>query len=472
MKAIPPLPITPTRLTSTTASSEPAPGEISWSATEICAAGDRRILAAPSATVTISNASPAVVTWAGNNLSETTSIMLSTAGALPAPLAADTMYYIRDRLGADTFTLATTPFGAAISTTSAGSGVHTATAHVHREYEAIAGARSTVTLSNASPGVVSWPAHGRQPNDPVVFTTTGGLPAPIVAGQTYYVTATSFSSEQFTVASTVGGAAINTTTAGSGTHTGGLAANYNKPPLLNPDVWEDLRPTNKWAMFDTLRNTATRVASPLTVVITPGTRIDALGLAGVDADTVQVTATSATYGGSVYNSGAINLYTRPVANWYQYFFKLFKFLRARAFFNLPPYSDLVITVTLTRTGGEVSCGALVVGMQGDMGGAKRGAIAEKLNFTKVTRDEWGNATVVKSTNKPAIKVDLYIEKANLDAFNDLEDSLNGEVAFFAGVENSDDGYFQTLQVLGFLRRVTKNLALPNHVFAQTEIEEV
>lgn len=470
MKVIPPLEITPARLTSTTASAEPAPGETSWSATEIVGEGERRILGALASTVTISNASPAVVTWAGNNLAETKAVVFSTTGTLPAGLTAGETYYVRQRMGVDTFTVAATPFGAVISTTSAGSGTHTATAHIHRVYEALTGAKSTVTISNASPGVVAWAGHGRQPNDAVVFSTTGGLPTGLTAGQTYYVTSTSFSSEQFTVSATQGGAAINTSSAGSGVHTGGLAAIYNKPPLLNTDVWEDVGPTNKYAMFDTLRNTVTSVDSPLTVVITPGTRCDALGLAGVDADAVQVTITSG--GNPVYDSGVVSMVTRPVRNWYEYFFKKFQYKSARSFFDLPPYTDAVITVTLTRSGGKVACGALVLGMQEDLGSAKYGASAEKLNFTRITRDQWGNATVVKAVNKPAVKLDLWVDKANLDAFNQTEEALDGEVAFWAGVTDADDGYFQTLQVLGFYRRMSKNLTLPNHVIVSAELEEM
>lgn len=79
---------------------------------------------------------------------------------------------------------------------------------------------ATVTISNASPGVVTWTAHGLVANTQVYFTTSGGLPAPLVAGTIYYVVGSSIAANTFTVSATANGAAINTTTAGSGTHTG------------------------------------------------------------------------------------------------------------------------------------------------------------------------------------------------------------------------------------------------------------
>lgn len=78
---------------------------------------------------------------------------------------------------------------------------------------------SVVTISQAAPGVVSWLAHGLIAGTPVVFQTTGALPAGLTAGTTYYVAATTLTAYTFTVAATPGGVAINTTSAGTGTHT-------------------------------------------------------------------------------------------------------------------------------------------------------------------------------------------------------------------------------------------------------------
>lgn len=76
---------------------------------------------------------------------------------------------------------------------------------------------STVTITIASPGVVSWTAHGLVAGTPVIFSTTGALPTGLTAGTVYYVLAPN--ANDFTVSATSGGAAINTTGSQSGTHT-------------------------------------------------------------------------------------------------------------------------------------------------------------------------------------------------------------------------------------------------------------
>lgn len=75
-----------------------------------------------------------------------------------------------------------------------------------------------VTISIATPGVVTDTAHGLVVGSPVVFSTTGALPTGLTAGTTYYVK-TVADANSYTVAATPGGSAIATSGTQSGTHT-------------------------------------------------------------------------------------------------------------------------------------------------------------------------------------------------------------------------------------------------------------
>lgn len=78
---------------------------------------------------------------------------------------------------------------------------------------------AVVTMTIAGPGVITWATHGLSINTPVKFATTGALPTGLVAGTTYYVAATGFTTGAFSVSATPGGAAITTTGTQSGVHT-------------------------------------------------------------------------------------------------------------------------------------------------------------------------------------------------------------------------------------------------------------
>jgi hypothetical protein len=77
---------------------------------------------------------------------------------------------------------------------------------------------STATITNASPAVIGCSNHNLVVGDPVRPSTTDTLPAGITAGNIYYVIASNFTTGQYSISATPGGAAINTSSAGSGTH--------------------------------------------------------------------------------------------------------------------------------------------------------------------------------------------------------------------------------------------------------------
>jgi hypothetical protein len=74
--------------------------------------------------VTISNASPAVVTLNDHTFYTGQRVTFATTDSLPTGLTADTTYYVK-RIDANTFNVSATRNGTAIDTSSAGAGTHT-----------------------------------------------------------------------------------------------------------------------------------------------------------------------------------------------------------------------------------------------------------------------------------------------------------------------------------------------------------
>ena len=74
------------------------------------------------------------------------------------------------------------------------------------------------SISNASPAVLTLNSHGRAIGDAIVLSTSGALPTGLTVGTVYYIITAGFTANAFQVSLTPGGAAINTSSAGSGTH--------------------------------------------------------------------------------------------------------------------------------------------------------------------------------------------------------------------------------------------------------------
>lgn len=89
----------------------------------------------------------------------------------------------------------------------------------------------TATISNASPAVITKATHGLAVNDVVYFTTSGTLPAGLSINTKYYVISAGLTAGVFEVATDKGGAPVNTTSAGSGTHT------LLRQPLVTYETW-------------------------------------------------------------------------------------------------------------------------------------------------------------------------------------------------------------------------------------------
>lgn len=197
-----------------------------------------------STTVTISIATPAVVTWAAHGLTANAPVVFTTTGALPAAITAGTTYYVSATgLLAGSFQISATPGGASISTAgNTQSGTHTGSSPSFGAawfapgvptsngvfygtakdtapygYWFAGSSNSTVTFTNASANV-TWNAHGLAVGSLVTFSTSGTLPTGgFTPGVTYFVIAVA--ANTFTVAATLGGTAFIAGGTGTGTHT-------------------------------------------------------------------------------------------------------------------------------------------------------------------------------------------------------------------------------------------------------------
>lgn len=479
MKIIVPTTITEAMVVSSTvAEPDTALGETAWSATTIYAEGDERYVGAPSSTVTITNASPGVITWAANGLAVDTPVVFSTSGSLPSGLTAGDTYFVRSRLTADTFTVSATKGGRPISTTSAGSGTHTATAKVHRVYEALAtaGSKSTVTITIASPGVVTWTSHGLAAGTPIVFTTTGALPTGITAGTTYYIISTGLGTNSFQFSDTEGGAAVNTSGSQSGTHTAGLAAGYNKPPAINSTVWEHVGSTNKWAAFDQQGGTVTTADGEIEMVLTPG-RFNAFFIRGLDADSLTITV-------DLPGSPVQNVYTYTldltggvsVGNWYEYFYDpIYQTdtvtqteLVDATIFYLPAFADCILTITITRTGGQVQVGTIVVGIYETLGTTVDQPSVEIIDDSTKETDSRGNTTLEEGPYRDRMSLEVKLDAADFDNVKRIMTTYRATAVVWIAAE----GVYDSMSLYGFWTRWRLTAAGPNHSLLSADIESL
>ncbi len=234
--------------------------------------------------------------------------------------------------------------------------------------------------------------------------------------------------------------------------------------------WFPVGKTNKWAEFDLTSDAQTTVPTTMTRVITPGVRVNSLYLGRMVANQAVISVTSVLGGGTVF-SETVDLNTRSTTRAYEYCFGTFSTREKLIRFNLPPYVDAVITVTLNATTGNVSCGAFAIGNYEYIGAAQYGADADDLNFSEINRDFAGNiATMTQRRTVPQNSFKLKVDKIKLDRIRAAKKLLNGIPAVWSGLDDDTDGYFDALLNAGFYRRFSINAELPTQAEISLEIE--
>lgn len=252
-----------------------------------------------------------------------------------------------------------------------------------------------------------------------------------------------------------------------------LAAGNVGNALTDTTKWLYLGFNNRWAMFDLLRNTATVHASEITVVLAPGQRINSVALLGLVADSVTVRMDSGPTSGANYYTFTEDLTTRDVFNWYDYFFVDFTVRTNILLLDLPPYATAYTTITLTRAVGDVECGACVIGSKVYLGEVQHQAESDVINFSSVTREFDGStATMIQRRNVPKSNQTLLLDKSRVNVVRAARDLLNATPAVWSGLDDDTDGYFESLLILGFYKRFSINLALPEHAIITLELEEI
>lgn len=289
-------------------------------------------------------------------------------------------------------------------------------------YEQLQGASATVTVSIASPAVVTWTGHAWSAGQPVKLTTTGALPTGLTAGTTYYVINTA--SNTFQLAATPGGAAINTSGSQSGVHTARANA-IGKTPPDEPSYWVFVSKSNAWKMFDTENNTQTERADNITVSLEPVYIANGIFLGNMDANSVTVMVTDAV-DGEVYNETYSLVLSNSGSSFWNWFFRR---IRRRSVFlavDLPMYANATIDIVIEKTGSTAKCGMCCIGPLEDLGLAKYGLARGIQDFSETTFDVDGVSSTVERNFAKEMEVDIEVDNDEVDSVANLfEESFRG-----------------------------------------------
>lgn len=250
------------------------------------------------------------------------------------------------------------------------------------------------------------------------------------------------------------------------------AGNLNHLPTAYPDDatntwWLDLGYVNEIAAFQLERNTQAVTTSPYVVAIDPGDRFGAIGIGNIQADDVVLEVYN---GATLMHTETKELKKRDVYDWYSWTYEPFYQVQGTVFTDIPINTNYTFKLTFTDGTGTVKVGSIIPGVPLDIGRALIGTSIKRLNFSLFERDEFGETKITIRRNIPRLDYTLLIDKVKINNVMRLLDDLNGLVTFYAGIVETEHGYFDSVFVIGLYKEISYQINLPNHVNANIEIE--
>lgn len=218
-------------------------------------------------------------------------------------------------------------------------------------------------------------------------------------------------------------------------------------PELDPENWLDVGPTNRHAMFDAVVGTSTAVASPLTVVLRPGS-VSGLALMELAGAELTVAMTAAPGGTTVYER-TISLDGTIIESVYDWFYTEYEQRTDVVLTDLPfHFPGCELTISITAPAGGVACGVCKFGEVIEIGATRYGAGVEIMDFSRKEQDAFGRYAVVERAYSKRVSLSVLTEKGDFNRIFRRIAALRATPCIYIATE---DGGYQPLIAYGFYK---------------------
>ena len=230
--------------------------------------------------------------------------------------------------------------------------------------------------------------------------------------------------------------------------------------------WLEIGPTNRWAMFDGVVGTVTKLDSgPLTVVLAPG-RVSGLAMMELVGKALDVTMRDSA-GGVVVYSRQVSLDGTIIDSLFDWFYASFEQRTDVVLADIPSqFPDAEITLSITGAG-IVGCGVCVVGEVVPIGASEYGAKSWLTDYSVKTRDEFGRYSVVERSYSKGMTLQVITEGADFNRIARRLAALRATPCVWIATESR--GY-EPLIVYGFYKDFSIEVAYQSIHYCSLEIE--
>lgn len=248
------------------------------------------------------------------------------------------------------------------------------------------------------------------------------------------------------------------------------------PDAIGGTTWNDLGPSNKWALFDQQVSTATTKVGDLVVTVKPSAgsltpyfdTVCVLAVTGASSVRIQV------YDGPVVNNiivydSTTSLDGTYIGDMYQYYFAPFDIKSEVIFSNIPPYlnAEVVMTITATTGGTTVTCGALICGLGSELGAVQLGASSGITDYSIKETNVFGITTFVRRNSAKRTNYSLWIDNTQIRRVYSVLSELRATPCVWLG---SEEYAYSPLIVFGFYEDFSINVTQDSYSVGTLQIQ--
>jgi hypothetical protein len=244
--------------------------------------------------------------------------------------------------------------------------------------------------------------------------------------------------------------------------------------LATPPKWVLVGSTNKYKMFDNRLSEQTSQPGFIRVTIKPGTVVNAIYLGNISGTEVTVVSTVplADSGSPTTYTKTINLlaeaseYSPFVADAYDYAFEEIATRSDIVEFDIPPYMQQSITITIKYQGGTAKCGVFMCGLSLDVGTMLYGGQLTLVDYSVGKEaDEYGDNDVIERGWAKEARVRVLLKNTRLDIFYRFLSTYRATPVIWVMSQN-----FSCMIVYGLWSGPSFSLNYPEHTFVELELK--
>lgn len=227
-----------------------------------------------------------------------------------------------------------------------------------------------------------------------------------------------------------------------------VVANTNRNPVTDvpttekPAAWTNLGWVNRYRMFNKAIGNTWRAgtfssrAETIDVTIRPGSRINAIGMVGVFASSVQIIMTVSGNPTPIYDR-TFAMSSKAGGSFYQYFFGPFSTQDNLADLELPPIANADIRIIARAPGSTAQIGMVVIGWGKGIGTAVYGTSFGRKSYSTIKEEFDGSVTITKRGRRQLINFQVVLDGDEISSTQRTLDQLTDVPALYVGAAELD-----------------------------------